>query len=72
MGILFFISAFTANSANIAEDLTKLNKLYKEGAITKEEFSKAKSWMFTTAHNAMSQARLPMPFSRLVRPVVRV
>jgi len=29
--------------ANIVEELTSLNNLYKEGAITKEEFTKAKS-----------------------------
>ena len=29
--------------SNIVEELTKLNNLYKEGAITKEEFKKAKS-----------------------------
>ena len=46
LGILFFIPTFTANSANIADDLTKLNNLYKEGAITKEEFSKAKEILF--------------------------
>ena len=46
LGILFFISTFTANSANIVDDLTKLNNLYKEGAITKEEFSKAKDLLF--------------------------
>ena len=33
-------------AATIADDLTKLNNLYKEGAITKEEFSKAKSLLF--------------------------
>ena len=33
-------------AATIADDLTKLNNLYKEGAITKEEFSKAKSVLF--------------------------
>ena len=33
-------------AATIADDLTKLNNLYKEGAITKEEFSKAKSILF--------------------------
>ena len=33
-------------AASIADDLTKLNNLYKEGAITKEEFSKAKSVLF--------------------------
>jgi len=46
LGILLLIPTFTANSANIADDLTKLNNLYKEGAITKEEFSKAKEILF--------------------------
>jgi len=46
LGILFFIPSFTADSANVADDLTKLNNLYKEGAITKEEFSKAKEILF--------------------------
>ena len=46
MGVLFLIPTFTANSANIADDLTKLNTLYKDGAITKEEFSKAKEILF--------------------------
>ena len=32
-----------ANAASIVEELTKLNNLYKEGVITKEEFSRAKS-----------------------------
>jgi hypothetical protein len=32
----------TISSASITDELTKLNKLYKEGAITKEEFDKAK------------------------------
>ena len=47
LGILvlgFFLNIIpnTSNS-NIVEELTKLNNLYKEGAINKEEFSKAKS-----------------------------
>ena len=37
-----------ANAASIVEELTKLNNLYKEGAITKEEFSKAKSILLKT------------------------
>ena len=48
LGIFLLIPTFTANSANIADDLTKLNNLYKEGAITKEEFSKAKDILFKT------------------------
>ena len=34
---------FNVSNANIVEELNKLNNLYKEGAINKEEFSKAKS-----------------------------
>ena len=40
LGILFTLYAY---AASITEELTKLNDLYKDGAITKEEFSKAKS-----------------------------
>ena len=39
--ILFSVFFIPAN-ANIVDELTKLNNLFKEGAITKEEFSKAK------------------------------
>jgi hypothetical protein len=43
LGLLWF---GTANAANIVDELTKLNNLYKEGAITKEEFGKAKDMLF--------------------------
>ena len=35
-------------AASIAEELTQLNNLFREGAITKEEFSKAKSILLKT------------------------
>ena len=35
-------------AASITEELTQLNNLYKEGAITEEEFSKAKSILLKT------------------------
>ena len=38
LGLLFCNNAV---AATIADELTKLNNLYKEGAITKEEFEKA-------------------------------
>ena len=42
--IIFILSLIPSISySNIVEELTKLNNLYKEGAINKEEFSKAKS-----------------------------
>ena len=42
--IIFFILLLGGIvNANIVEELTSLNNLYKDGAITKEEFSKAKS-----------------------------
>ena len=43
--IIFF---FNFANANIVEELTSLNNLYKEGAISKEEFSKAKSILLQT------------------------
>ena len=43
--IIFF---FNFANANIVEELTSLNNLYKEGAITKEEFSSAKSILLQT------------------------
>jgi uncharacterized protein YqgQ len=41
--VFFIIFFFNFANANIVEELTSLNNLYKEGAITKEEFTKAKS-----------------------------
>jgi len=43
LGLLWFGNV---NASTIADELTKLNTLYKEGAITKEEFSKAKQILF--------------------------
>ncbi len=40
LGLLLGIKAY---SASITEELSKLNDLYKSGALTEEEFSKAKS-----------------------------
>ncbi len=45
LGILFSLNAY---AASITEELTKLNDLYKDVAITKEEFSKAKSILLKT------------------------
>ena len=36
-------TAQAAETTTVSEELNKLNDLYKEGAITEEEFSKAKS-----------------------------
>ena len=46
--IFFFIFFYTFANANIVEELTSLNNLYKEEAITKEEFIKAKSILLQT------------------------
>ena len=44
LGILLIIPTFTANSAeSLGEQLVKLEGLYDRGAITKEEFTKAKT-----------------------------
>ena len=44
----------TVHAESIVEELTTLNNLYKEGAITKEEFSKAKSILFKTSSEEQS------------------
>jgi len=45
LGIVFLGLLLSGNAyaASITEELTKLNDLYKTGALTEEEFSKAKS-----------------------------
>ena len=48
--ILFYflvtVGHYSISHANIVDELTKLNSLYKEGAISKEEFQKAKTILF--------------------------
>ena len=49
--LIIFLSlllSVNAKAASIAEELTQLNNLFKEGAITKNEFSKAKSILLKT------------------------
>ena len=46
--VLGLLLSGNGNAASITEELTKLNNLYKEGAITKEEFSKGKSILLKT------------------------
>jgi len=51
--LLIFISLFllicnVSFAASITEELTQLNNLFKEGAITKDEFTKAKSILLKT------------------------
>jgi hypothetical protein len=46
--LLFFGLTNNVYASSITEELTQLNNLFKEGAITKEEFSKAKSILLKT------------------------
>ena len=48
---LLFFSTKILFAASITEELTQLNNLYKEGAITEEEFSKAKSILLKTINS---------------------
>ena len=50
--LIFIIKTVYAES--IVEELTTLNNLYKEGAISKEEFSKAKSILFQSRSEEQS------------------
>jgi len=45
---LLFFCCKVLFAASITEQLTQLNNLYKEGAITEKEFSKAKSILLKT------------------------
>ena len=46
--VLGLLLSVNASAVSITEELTQLNNLFKEGAITKEEFSKAKSIILKT------------------------
>ena len=46
--VLGLLISNNVEAASIAEELTQLNNLFKEKAITKEEFSKAKSILLKT------------------------
>jgi hypothetical protein len=46
--VLGILLSNNVEAASITEELTQLNNLFKEGAITKEEFSKAKSILLKT------------------------
>ena len=49
--IFYFLLISNIVYANIVDELTELNNLYKEGAITKEEFSKAKKLQLRKLNN---------------------
>ena len=55
--ILFYflvtVGHYSISHANIVDELTKLNNLYKEGAISKEEFQKAKTILFKSENVSM-------------------
>ena len=46
---IFFL--FSSTYANIVDELTKLNNLYKDGALNQEEFNKAKKILLKTGSN---------------------
>ena len=54
--IFFSVTTYAAQAGEtivISEELTKLNNLYKEGVITEEEFSKAKSILLNPDSNKL-------------------
>ena len=55
--ILLFLLFSKIVYANIVDELTKLNNLYKEGAITKEEFNKAKKILFKSNSEEKIQSK---------------
>ncbi len=64
--VLVLLMSNNVEAASISEELTQLNNLFKEGAITKEEFSKAKSILLKTDNkNEQSQTKKGSKFSKL-------
>ena len=55
--ILLFLLFSKIVYSNIVDELTKLNNLYKEGAITKEEFNKAKKILFKSNSEEKVQSK---------------
>ena len=51
---LFLLTCNVSFAVSITEELTQLNNLFKEGAITKEEFTKAKSILLKTETTAQT------------------
>ena len=45
---VFLLNLLTLAQANIVDELTKLNNLYKGGALTQDEFDKAKQILLKT------------------------
>ena len=54
--------------ANIVDELTKLNNLYKDGALNQEEFNKAKKILLKTGSNK-SEKNQPKQTIKVKKPI---
>ena len=71
--IIIIVTTFLFSNSlfaeTITEQLTTLNNLYKEGAITEEEFSKAKKLLLLANYWSPSLTNIPstiLPFRSLI------
>ena len=64
---IFFL--FSSTYANIVDELTKLNNLYKDGALNQEEFNKAKKILLKTGSNK-SEKTEPKLTIEIKKPII--
>ncbi|MDC0438969.1 SHOCT domain-containing protein [Candidatus Pelagibacter sp.] len=64
---LFFL--FSSTYANIVDELTKLNNLYKDGALNQEEFNKAKKILLKTGSNKSEKSK-PKQTIEIKKPII--
>ena len=64
---IFFL--FSSAFANIVDELTKLNNLYKDGALNQEEFNKAKKILLKTGSNK-SEKTEPKLTIEIKKPII--
>ena len=64
---IFFL--FFSSYANIVDELTKLNNLYKDGALNQEEFNKAKKILLKTGSNK-SEKTEPKLTIEIKKPII--
>jgi len=64
---IFFL--FSSTYANIVDELTKLNNLYKDGALNQEEFNKAKKILLKTGSNKNEKTK-PKKIIEIKKPII--
>ena len=66
----FLLNLITLTQANIVDELTNLNNLYKGGALTQEEFDKAKQILLKTNSEENKEIE-PKQIIEIKKPISR-